>query len=86
MPGCVLEEPVLLVPLAGPLVQRGHQLWLGAAQALAQQVDKEVVIAVLAPLLVQGDDEQVGAVQGFQEHLAAAGSSLGTDGFTQRCS
>ena len=66
----LIDEPVLLVPLTGPAVQRWHLLRLGLAQSLAQQVGKEMVIAIPTPLLVQGDDEQIGAFQHFQGRLA----------------
>ena len=38
-------------------------------QSLSQQIRKEVVIAVPAPLIVQRDDEQVGLFEIFQGFL-----------------
>ncbi len=56
----LIDEPFLLVPLAGPAVQNWQSFWLGLVQTLPQQISKEMVIAVPTPFVVQGDDEQVG--------------------------
>ncbi len=51
-------------------------------QALPQQIRKEAVIAVPAPLIVQGDDKQVGAFEKFQGFLAG-NSRIEHHGVTQ---
>ena len=54
---------VVFAPFAGPDVQLGDLLRREAlSEPLAQQVAEEVVVAVPAPLVVEGDDEQVGAL------------------------
>ena len=52
----------LFEPLAGAQVQPGLLL----RGALAQELGKQVVVAIPAPLVVQRDDEQVGAFEEFQ--------------------
>ena len=58
-------------------------------QSLTQQFSKKMVIAVPMPLVVQGDDEQVGLFEIFQGFLpgsigvAQNGSSYETDGITK---
>ena len=62
-------------------MQQRHLFRLFAEQARPQHVGEEVVVAVPLPPVVQGDDEEVGALQ-CREHAApvvAAG-----DGVTQR--
>ena len=57
-------QVVLLKPSASPDVQAGDCVYREALlQPLAQQVAKQVVIAIPAPLAVQRDDEKVGAVE-----------------------
>src|SRR5438105_464869 len=57
--------------------------WDALAQSLSQQVREEMVIAVPMPLVVQGDDEQVGAVEQFQGGLPGSGG-VEQNGITQR--
>src|SRR6059058_4878781 len=69
------RESMVFIPDAGTTVQFGHIPHLiscrrGAAllQSLSQQISEELVIAVPPPLVVQGDEEQVGAfdiLEGF---------------------
>ncbi|MBV9169576.1 MAG: hypothetical protein JOZ81_05780 [Chloroflexi bacterium] len=57
-------EAVVLVPRAGPALERGDLLAiLARGQPLAQQLGGEVVVAVPAPLPVERDEEQVGAFE-----------------------
>ena len=49
------------MPLAGAQVVFGESL--GIAKTLAQQLCKEVVVAIPAPFVVQGDEEQIGALE-----------------------
>jgi hypothetical protein len=51
-------------------------------QALPQQISKEMMIAVPTPLVVQGDDEQVGGFERFQNSLAVILYSSGSSGGT----
>jgi hypothetical protein len=66
---CLIGEPVLLTPLAGPAVQYWHLFWLGLVQSLPQQIGKETVIAVPTPLLVQRDEKQVGCLKPLKHGL-----------------
>jgi hypothetical protein len=58
-----LDIPIPRVPAAGAPVKHGHQFRLRAGQLAAQQVGEKMVVAVPAPLFVQGDDEQVGSFE-----------------------
>ena len=64
MPDRLLGQVVALVPLAGALVQQRNQVRLLGEQARPQHVGEQVVVAVPLPPVVQGDEEQVGALQG----------------------
>ena len=70
-----LQEPaVAFMPLTGADVQVGDLLRRQALpQPSSQQVAEEVVIAIPAPLVVEGDDEQVGALDGLQGLVTGAG-------------
>ena len=57
----LFNDAILLIPLTGTPVQNWQLFWLGLIQAVAQQIGKEMVIAVPTPLVVQGHDEQIGA-------------------------
>ena len=66
------QQVVGLVPGAGPPLQGPQALGPDLlAQAPAQQVGKEPVVAVPAALGVEGDDEQVGRLELLQDALAA---------------
>ena len=52
-------------------------------QPLPQQLGEEMVIAVPAPLVVQGDDEQVGSLEILQG-LLAGGRGVEQHGITER--
>ena len=71
MAQCCGQPLVLLVPLAGPPVQFRLEIGLPLPQAVAQQVGKEVVIAIPAPVVVQGYDKKVVVFQIFQHRLGA---------------
>ena len=65
-------QSMVFIPLAGTAVQFGHTPPLAPCrracalvQSLAQQIGKEMVITVPTPLVVQGDDEQVGMFEIF---------------------
>ena len=51
-------------------------------QSLPQQIGKEMVIAVPAPLVIQGDDEQVGVFEIFQGFLPGS-RGVEQNGITQ---
>ena len=66
-------QAMVFIPEAGTDVQFGHALpfipWRrgdALVQSLPQQIREEMVIAVPPPLVVQGDEEQVGAFEIFQ--------------------
>ena len=66
-------QSMVFIPLAGTAVQFGYapsfvlcRRGYALMQSLAQQISKEMVIAVPAPLIVQGDEEQVGVFEIFQ--------------------
>ena len=81
VPDRLLGQIVALVPLAGALVQQRNLVRLLAEHPRPQHVGEQVVVAVPLPPVVQGDDEQVGALQ-RHEHLAAVVAA--GDGVTQR--
>ena len=60
------------IPVARPPVQGGERFRLGALELVAQEFGEEVVIAIPAPLVVQGHQEEVGGQQIFQQGRAAA--------------
>src|SRR5437660_7967647 len=67
------REAMVFIPDAGTTMQFGHIPHLiscrrGASllQSLSQQISKEMVIAVPASLVIQGDEEQVGVFEIFQ--------------------
>ena len=64
------RQTMIFIPLAGANVMLGD-FFRGKAlpQALAQQFSKEMVIAIPLPLVVERDDEQVGAFEIFQRRL-----------------
>ena len=64
VPYRLLGQVVALVPPAGALVQQRNLVGLLAEQARSQHVGEQVVVAVPLPAIVQGDEEQVGALQG----------------------
>ena len=61
------HQIVVFEPLAGADVIFGYVVTL--LQPLPQQFGKEMVIAVPTPLVVQGDDEEVGMFEIFQGFL-----------------
>ena len=63
--GCVIVGE----PVTGATMERGQPGVLGAGKAVLQQPGKEMVVAVPTPLVVQGDDEQVGMFEIFQGFL-----------------
>jgi hypothetical protein len=77
----VLDQVVGLGPAAGPQVQHRDLLGLLALQAGPQDVGEQVVVAVPLPPVVQGDDEEVGALE-RRQHVAAVGAA--GDGVAQR--
>ena len=63
---------VLLVPRAGPPVQLRHLAGLLVEQPRLQHIGKQPVVAIPPAAVIQGDQEQVPAVQRLQHGLAAA--------------
>ena len=78
---CFGQVAVGFVPSAGAEVNLGE--FRGSAETLTQQIAKEMVIAIPAPLLVERDDEQVGAFEVFQSLLCGYGS-VAQYGFAER--
>ena len=76
-------QAIVFIPAAGPDVQAGHVVRLLLVQTLPQQLAKEVVVAIPAPLVVQRDDEEVGAFEVGQGFLPGCGGVL-QDGIAQR--
>ena len=66
-----LSGPALFfIPGAGFLVQILDLVSLGQSQTVIEQISEQFVIAVPDPLLVQGDQEQVGFFQRLEDLLA----------------
>ena len=71
-------EAVVLVPQARPGVELVHdRVGLGLSKPLAQQVAKEVVVAIPVTLAVERNDEQVRALEMLQRLLARRGGVQG---------
>src|SRR6266496_3886541 len=64
------DQVMLLVPGTGATMQFGNEGGFGLAQTAAQQVGKQVVVAVPLSLVVEGGHKQVGPVEGLQHCLA----------------
>src|SRR5262249_3178953 len=64
------EQAVFGVPAAGGPVQPGHPVRVPGEEPGAERVSEQVVVAVPLPLVVEGDDEQVLALEDL-EPLAA---------------
>src|SRR5258708_9135191 len=63
-------EAVLLVPAAGTQVQVRDQRRGCLPQTLAQGLSKQLVIAIPAPVVIEGDQEQVSMLQQVELSLA----------------
>jgi len=63
------QIPIGLIPVAGPQVIVRH-VRRRLLQPQAQQIRKEPVIAVPLAIVIQRDDEQVRAFEGYQQGLA----------------
>ena len=61
-----------LEPDTGASVQVGDAIGLLAGEPSAQHVTEEVVVAVPAAPVIQGDDEQVGSLQGLEDRPGVA--------------
>ena len=57
----------LRIPVAGAQVKTGGFVLMLPVLQIAQQVGKQVVVAIPAPFVVQRDEEQVRVVQAFQQ-------------------
>ena len=77
-------QAVVFIPVARTTVQLSD-ITCGAAglvQALAEQIGEEVVIAVPAPFVVEGDEEQVGAFE-ILEGCLPGSRRVAQNGITQ---
>src|SRR5690349_11481550 len=63
MPDGVVGLAIVGVPAAGCQVQPGDEGRLLVQEASAEDVGEQMVVAVPAPLVVQGDKEHVGAFE-----------------------
>src|SRR3972149_3561496 len=63
-------EAVGCVPLAGPSMQLIHRVTRLNVQAVMQQIDKEMMIAIPLARLIERYDEEIGLLQSTQ-HVAA---------------
>src|SRR5688572_17367785 len=77
MPKCFHLKAILFIPLAGTDVQLAQAALLisgpsrqSLMQALSQQIGKEMMVAVPAPLVVQGYQEEVCALQILEGFLS----------------
>ncbi|HEY0581783.1 MAG TPA: hypothetical protein VGE94_06340, partial [Chloroflexota bacterium] len=58
-----------LVPRARATMQLRHLIGLLVRQVRAQHICKEVVIAIPLATVVEGDQEQIGAIEGLEHGL-----------------
>src|SRR5215213_3879637 len=66
-----VDETVLLEPGTGTAVEVGHKLGRHTAyEALAQNLRKQMMIAIPAPLVVQRHEKQIGVLKLGQDELA----------------
>ena len=74
LPDGVRDQVVCGVPVAGPLVQARHLVGVLGEQARAQDVGEQVVVAVPTALGIEGNQEQVAALE-VLEHPGAVGAA-----------
>lgn len=74
------DQAVLAVPAPGAPMQLRDQLRLTAGELGAQVLGEQVVVAPGQPLLVEGNDEQVAALQLPQRRLRVAVAGAGQGG------
>src|SRR5436305_2114617 len=84
------REAMVFIPLAGTTMQCGHiphvifrKRGASLLQSLPQQICEEMVIAVPTPLVVQGDEEQVGAFE-ILEGCLPGNRGVQQNGITQQ--
>ncbi len=65
------DEFALLVLATGTTVQNRDQREGRLLQPLAQHPGKQVVVAILLPVVIKGDQEYIGLLQEVQHGLAA---------------
>ena len=75
------RRTIVLVPLARPPVQGRYLIRLLRHQVHAKNIGKKMVIAIPVALVIQRNDKEVAALQGFQSRVAFL---LTGDGITQR--
>src|SRR6266566_3838342 len=57
------DQFMLRIPCAGSLMELSDSIWLHALQTLAQHLCEQLVIAVPPPLIVQGEQKEIGLFQ-----------------------
>jgi hypothetical protein len=70
VPNGLIDQPVLRAPGGGATVQLQDPRALGSLQSCSQQIAEQLVKPPPVAFVVQGDEEQVGALQSFQHVLA----------------
>jgi hypothetical protein len=78
---CLDFQPIVFIPPACAIVQFRRRGGV-PLQPLPQQIREKMVIAVPAPLVIEGNDEQVGVFEVFQGRLTRGGG-VGQDGIAQ---
>jgi hypothetical protein len=72
VPDAVVDQAVLFAPGGRPSMKLRHRVRMGPPETGPQEIAEQMMEAVPATLLVEGNEEQVGAFQLF-EHLLAIG-------------
>jgi hypothetical protein len=70
VPDRLIDQPVMLTPGGGPPVEFGDKVGLGLHQSGTEEIAEQMMEAVPAALLVQGNQEQVGPLEVLQHVLA----------------
>jgi hypothetical protein len=60
-------QPLRLVPLTGATVPDRYLIGLCLSGSLAEQVSKQMVVAIPMALIIQGDHKEVGALEMLQD-------------------
>ena len=77
----VRDRAVLLMPDAGAPLHDRDRVWIGRVKLRLQHIGKEMMIAKPLAPVIQRDDKQQAALQGFQLRAAAR---LAGDRFAER--
>ena len=83
MPEGFYFQAVVLVPSAGPQVQLRRAFLPAPSQPLPQEIREKTVIAVPSPFRIQGNEEEVGALEMLEGFLARSRGN-GGNGVAER--